>query len=84
MQVNLQCCSYCCILNDLLSLFRAKCNYTAYSVESATTLKMDWQTDWLSELHIIADSDILEIREEYLSFDFSDFMSSVGGYLGKV
>ena len=44
---------------------------------------IDWKTDWKSELHIVAQTDLVETRTEFYTFELSDLISSVGGYLGK-
>ena len=44
---------------------------------------IDWKTNWLSELYVNADNDVVEERDEFKTFDSLSLFSSVGGYLGN-
>ena len=59
------------------------CKYHSYEIEIKDQKKIDWETDWLSELYVYAGSDIVDERREYYTFDFINLMGTIGGYLGK-
>ena len=59
------------------------CKYNSYEIEITDQRSIDWETAWHSEIYIYADSDIVEEREEYYTFDFTNLMGTIGGYLGK-
>lgn len=42
---------------------------------------MPWKKDWISEIYIQAIKEI-KLTNEYLSYDLSDLIGDVGGYLG--
>ena len=60
-----------------------RCKYNSYEIEITNQRSIDWETAWHSEIYIYADSDIVEEREEYYTFDFTNLMGTIGGYLGK-
>ena len=60
-----------------------RCKYHSYEIEIKDVKKIDWETDWLSELYVYTGSDIVDERREYYTFDFINLMGTIGGYLGK-
>ena len=54
-----------------------------YEVDTLETIEnTEWKKDWISEIHIEADlGGILETRE-FLTYDVTDLIGDVGGYLG--
>ena len=61
-----------------------KCQFYSYEMVMEKSMTIDWKTYWDSELYVYLGSDIVEEREEYYTFDDTDFLSAVGGYLGKL
>ena len=43
---------------------------------------MEWNREWISEVYIQAKSAEIEITKQYLSYEVSDLVGDVGGYLG--
>ena len=42
----------------------------------------DWIQDWVSEIHIEANQEGIVERREYLTYDVTDLIADLGGYLG--
>ena len=42
----------------------------------------DWMQDWTSEVHIEAATGGVIERREYLTYDITDLIADLGGYLG--
>ena len=48
------------------------------------TVHIDWNTtQWISEFYIFTNSENVEIRTEYYSYDVRDLIGAVGGYFGN-
>ena len=45
------------------------------------TESMPWKKDWISEVYFQAHKEV-RLFNEYLSYDMSDLIGDVGGYLG--
>ena len=57
------------------------CKVYQYSYEKIVQ-KIDWNTNWNSEVYIQPKSSVVDYSSEYYSFDLNDLISSVGGNLG--
>ena len=42
---------------------------------------IDWKKDWMSEVYIQSNG-IKEVSKEYYTYEFSDLVGDVGGFLG--
>ena len=58
-----------------------KCKVYQYSYEKIVQ-KIDWNSNWNSEVYIQPKSSVVDYSSEYYSFDLNDLISSVGGNLG--
>merc|ERR1712110_983192 len=60
-----------------------KCSYIKYEVVKVNEQKITWNTTkWLSEFYVYTDSENLEQRTQYYSYDIRDLIGAVGGYFG--
>ena len=43
---------------------------------------VDWRKDWLSEVYIQAGSKSEDIKTEYYTYEVTDLLGDIGGYMG--
>ena len=58
-----------------------KCKVVRYSFDT-TVRPIDWKPNWTSEVYIEPKSSFVKYSVEYLNFDSTDLISSIGGNLG--
>ena len=50
--------------------------------EDESLENIDWRKDWISEVYIEAGSNAEDIKREYYTYEVTDLLGDVGGYLG--
>ena len=55
-----------------------------YEIVKQDEIEITWNTtNWISEFYIFTNSENVEIRTEYYSYDGRDLIGAVGGYFGR-
>ena len=68
--------------NSLKKIFKSFCFSSQYWVEELETMKnIDWKKNWMSEVYFQSNG-IKEVSKEYYTYEFSDLVGDVGGFLG--
>ena len=59
-----------------------KCRIRKFNYEIKSKKRVDWATNWTSAFYLEPMSASYQKSEEYVSYDVSDMLGDVGGYLG--
>ena len=50
--------------------------------EDESTDNVNWKKDWISEVYIQAGSNAEDIKTEYYTYEVTDLLGDIGGYMG--
>ena len=59
-----------------------KCTETTYKLSVVSKEQISWDTNWISDVYIVAESDAEEVENEYYAYDSGDLLGDLGGFLG--
>ena len=61
-----------------------RCTFMTYDIRKQKDIPITWNTTkWLSEFYVYTDSEHVEMKSEYYTYDGRDLLGTVGGFLGK-
>ena len=60
-----------------------KCTFMRYDIRKQKDTPITWNTtNWVSEFYVYTDTEHVEIKSEYYTYDGRDLLGTVGGFLG--
>ena len=62
-----------------------RCTFMKYDIKKHKNTKITWNTTrWISEFYVYTDSEHVEMKSEYYTYDGRDLLGTVGGFFGNI